>query len=344
MGLQSDYWVGLGEESMPGTAVTPNVFLFGAGKLSLSVSTVDGQGYRTGYRGVDATRHTITRRQVSGSITEMDAVVPAGLKTLLEAVFGASSKSVVDVTDSINQHLFTPATADYLPSYTIQQASPRLGSSTVDVATFSGCQCKSLKLSVKSGELVGVETEWVGRDQVFNATAAVPSWPAEVDQFGFADGVLQYGSGALTVPTSSALGEHAAAALTGVQDFEITISNALDDNAPTLGSGLVGGRPAAIEAGHADLVKGKFTREYLDRTLIDDAIAQTQRGLLVTFTGRGPSTAYPYALQFALPAAVLSAPFTPESNGGSVITSGHEFTGLQTSAAAVLAVLRTTEA
>jgi hypothetical protein len=345
MGLQSDFWVGLGKETNYGTAVTPNVFLFGEGGLTLAQTAVEGAGYRPGFRGIDAGRHGIGSRKVSGTIKAMDATIPGGLKTLLEAVLGTSDTTVVDaVNGPVNHYLFTPKASDYLPSYTIQQATPRLGSSTVDVATFVGCQCVSLKVSVKSGEMVGIETEWVGKDQDFTTTAAVPSWPASVDQLAFADGTIRYGTATLTGPTNAALATFSGSALAGIRELELTIKNSLDDNKPTLGSGLVAGRAAALKGSSADLISGSFTREYLDRSLIDDAVAQTLRTLVVTFTGRGPSSTAHQALEFALPNIRLTDPYTPASAGGDVGTSSHKFTGYESSSAkAVLVALRTTE-
>lgn len=342
MALQSDFWVGLGKEATWGTAVTPTTFLFGTGKIALEVQTTDGKGYRPLTRAVDAARHTVTRHKVSGDVSDMDAVIPGGLKVLLEAAFGVCATGVVDATSGIKQHLFGPLTGDCLPSYTIQQSTPRVGCGTAsDVATFAGCQCTSLKLSGKSGELLGVETSWVGKSQSFTASAGVPSYPASPDQLAFSDGVMTWG-GTVTMPTTTTLAT-GGTALLGVRSFDMEISNGLDDNEPTLGSGLYASRAAMIEG--KEFCKGSFEREYLDRSLIDDVITQTPRPVTWTFTGRGPSTTAPFLLQLFAPAVVLSSPASVEPNDAKVITQKHDFTVLQPATGAPLyAVLRTTEA
>lgn len=339
MSLQSDYAVRICEESAYGGAETGTpVYLWAKSGLKLTVDTAQGKGYRPSSRGVDYNRSSVTRRKVEGGLSDMDAVLPNGLRLLLKLALGVQAGgAVVDGGTLVKHWLFSPTTSDFLGSAVIQSDIPRLGG-TLDGYKFTGCQCSELKVGAKAGELASVETSWVGKDQEIT-TAATPSFPAEVDQLGFADMTIAWG-GAITAPTATALGA-GGTALDAVRDFEADLKNTLDDGRWHAGSGLVPARAAALKGGAEDLLTGKLTREHVDRTLIDAAIARTVAPLLVTFTGREASDGITRTLQMYAPAVRFTAPLTPESADGDVIATGFDWAALQPATGApVLFALR----
>lgn len=336
MSLQSDYAVRLCEEAAYGGDETGTpVYLWAKSGIALTLDAVQGKGYRPSSRGVDAARSSVTRCKVEGDLSDMDAVLPNGLRLLMKLALGVQAGgSVVSGGTVVKHWLFSPTVDDFLGSAVIQSDIPRLGG-TLDGYRFTGCQCSELKIGAKAGELASVETSWVGKDQAVT-TAATPSFPASVDQLGFAELSIAWG-GSITAPTSTALGS-GGTALAAVRDFEATLKNDLDDNRWHAGAGVVPARAAALKGGSEDLFGGKLTREHIDRTLIDAAIARTVAPLLVTFTGRAASDGVVRALQLYAPAVRFTSPQTPESNEGDVITTGFEWQALQPASGAPLLV------
>lgn len=349
MGLQSDFWTGIAPETTYGAAATPSLFWESAPKLTEKITTANGKGYRPAQRAVRGVRNTIAKRESSGDI-ELTAA-SSGLGRLLMAAFGVGT--VTALTGSAKQMLFTPKTTDYLPSYTLQQVAPILGS-TDQAYTFLGSQCTGLDVSSKAGEGVMVKSSWVAKEQRVDVARATPSFAASLEQFTFMGASIDLCSvslgGTYVAPTAStlasmALGE-ASAWQPQARDVSLSFKNSLDSNGFNLGStNGTRTRPAALKGGSDALATGSFTAEFVDTSLVEAARTRTDVSLILTFAGLVDIAAgIKPVLQFAMPLVRLSTD-TPTGADGDVITTKVDFTAYApTSGEPITAVYRTLDA
>lgn len=327
MGIQSDYTLGMAKESVYGTGVVPSRF-FEPETFSLkeSVTTAQGSGMRPGKRLARAARRALVKRECAGDIT-MDATT-VGLGYFLAAFFGVTTTTETAAASGVFQQVHTMKTSDFSDSYTIQQGIPRLGSGITDAYTYLGAQCSTLSIEAPADDIVSLSTSWVARELKLDTAYAAPSYPADLDLFTFVGGRIYVGGGAFTAPTATALAT-AGTALATVRTAQVNLDNGLDSNGFNMGGAGRRTRAAAYTGGKADAVGGSFELEYTNRDLVDAYLAQTELCMLLTFEGPDViASGLKPTLQIAVPSIYLDGDL-PEPNGGDVITTSHDWTGLQ---------------
>jgi hypothetical protein len=327
VGIQSDYTLGMAKETEYGTLAVPTRF-FEPETFSLkeSVATAQGSGMRPGKRVARAARRAIVKREAAGDI-QLDATT-VGLGYLLAAFFGVTTNTETGVGSGVFQQVHTLKTEDWSDSYTIQQGIPRLGSGVTDAYTYTGAQCSTLTLDAPADDIVSVSTSWVARALSLTEAYAAPSYPDELDLFTFVGGSIYIGADAFTAPTDTALAS-AGTELATVRTAQVNLDNGLDSNGFNLGGGGRRSRPAAYMGGKADGVGGSLTMEYTSRDLVDAYLDQAELCMLLTFEGPTEiAVGEKPTLQIAVPSVFLDGDL-PEPNGGDVITTSHDWTGLQ---------------
>lgn len=315
-----DYTVGIGKESVYGTAVAPTRFFESEAKMSFPISTVQGSGLRPSKRVNRLKRNTLSKVEVLGE-TSLD-ITDAGFGFLLEAFFGA-----YNVPASGNGFFeFVPTKTDPMPSYTIEEVIPVLGGGAgVGTALrFTGCVASELTLEFKEGAVATAKVTWVGRNFIKNATAAAASYPVDDELVTWVGGVATYGVGALSGGIATPA-RYAIAAPTDLKatEFSLSFKNNLDTGGFTLGgAGQRTRRPALGKMS----VEGKFSTELEGVDYLDWYTTQAARGIVLNFlTSRNNlSHGMKCGLSIALPALKLKGEI-PTSNGGSVPVQSIDF-------------------
>lgn len=343
MTVQLDSSIGMKKETTYGTAVTVDQFCeFTSESLDRKAEYLQGSGLRVGSRVARSGRRLLGKDGGEGNIT-LEAPTK-GLGIFLQAAFGSVTSTVVPSATGAYQHVFTPATTDPIPSYTIQKGIPPIGGGTTTAYTFLGAVCRSLEINAKNAEIVEVSTDWLAREVKTDVAYATPSYPVSLELFTFTHGAIYLG-GTLTKPTTTALASTTASAAANVIDANVKWDNGMDEGARTLGgAGLVVRKPILGLAG----VSGSLTVEYDSTTLRDAYIAQTDLALVLTFTHTttiGTGTPVACALQVVVPVIRLEGEI-PKAGKGEAITQSIDFTGLDglaASTAPIYVVYRSTD-
>lgn len=320
MTTQLDSSIGLAAETVYGTGVTPTRFVeFTDESLDWAPDFVQGGGLRAGWRTARSGRRALGTQHVEGDLT-VEAVTK-GLGMLWNAALGNSTVTKIG-TGPAYQHLHTPTTTDYLPSYTIQKGVPLLGGGAVQPHTFQGCVCANFELSVGTGEILKLKTSWQGRDVVTATAYTPPVYAAEpVSVFTFAGGTIALG-GTVTVPTATALAS-GGTAIGNIREASVSWDNQIDDDGYTLGAGGKRGRKPAILGGEG---KGSLTAEFDSTSLRDAYLNQTDLALVLTFTaGAALQTGIVPTLQVVAPCVRLEGEL-PKVGGAEVVTQSIDYT------------------
>ena len=338
MTTQLDSSIGIKKESTFGTPVTVDRFPeFLSESLDWKPEYMVGRGLRVGSRVQRASRRKLGRQHVEGDIS-LEACA-RGLGIFFEALLGQVTSTIIGAGPAY-QHLFTLTNTDPFPTYTIQKGIPLLGGGAVQPATFSGMACTRGTINSAVGEIVRLDTSWVGK-QVSTAIAyAAPSYVADTSQelFTFLDGSITLGTSALTVPTTTALGAQGGSVVSNVRDFSVTIDNKLDVSGYTYGSnGTIQRRPTL----GATEITGKVTAEFDSVTNRDYFLNNTTVSITLTFQTTTLLQASTYnTLQVVLPAVKLDGD-TPRAVSDGVVTQDLGFTVLDNGTQApVYVVLR----
>lgn len=321
--MQSDFTVGLAQESTYGTPVTVSRFWEADASLKEKVTSAQGRGYRTGTRVARADRSVVVKRESSGDV-ELDAM-SIGLGLLLKAFFGTSVVTQVPTT-SVYQQNHTLAASDYLPSFTLQQGIPRLASATVDAYTYCGAQCTDLEISAKDGQIAQIKSSWMAKELKRDQALAPAVYPVGAELLTFVGASLAVG-GTYTAPTATAPASIAGGLQIPIRDVSLKLKNNLDSEGFNLGGGGMRTRPGALKGAAEDVIGGELTAEYTDPALVDAYRNHTSLPLVLSFAGITPIGAgIVPLLQFAIPAVFLTGD-VPVSNKGDVITVSHSFEG-----------------
>lgn len=338
MTTQLDASIGIGKETVFGTAVTVDRFYeFTDEKFEWKPTFVQGSGLRVGARLARNDRRKLAKSEAEGDL-ELEAV-SKGLGRLFEAVFGAGVSTQIAAGPGYQQN-YTLVTTDPLPSYTIQKGTPPIGGGATQALTFTGAICKSMNLSCSAGDILKIKTSWAAKDVVSNIAYAAPSYPASPELFTFVDGTITIG-GTVTQPTSTALAT-GGTAVANVTDWELSIDNKIDEGGFAFGG--AGKRVRKQVVGLAE-VKGKITAEYTDNTLRDAYLNQTGLAMVLTFQSNIAITAGVFpTLQVVIPLVKLEGDL-PNANGGKPITQSIDYTVLDpsTGAAPITVVYRTAD-
>lgn len=325
MTTQLDSSIGIKKETTYGTAAVVDQFLeFTQESFDRKATFVQGQGLRVGSRVARSGRRLLGEEGAEGSLT-IEAPTK-GLGALLEAALGAVTSTAVPSATGAYQHVFTPATTDPIPSYTIQKGVPPIGGGTTTAITFPGCVAKSIEFNAKPGEIVEVTTEWLGREVKTDVAYATPSYPTSLELFTYTHGAIVLG-GTLTKPTTTALASSTASAAANVLDVSVKFENGLDDGARTIGgAGKIVRKPILGRA----QITGSLVAEYDSTTLRDAFLAQTDLALVLTFTHSttiGTGTPVACVLQVVIPVIRLEGD-VPKAGNGDAIRQSISFTGL----------------
>lgn len=312
-----DCSIGIGLESTYNTKVTPTRTLeFLDENFQSKPDFKVGQGLRVGRRFPLSSRRVRTENTSDGDITVEAAT--KGLGPLLKACFGTGTSTVV--SGSTYQQLFTPG--DTLPSLTVQKGIPRQGG-IIDPYTYPGCVVKSWSLSAKAGEILELKVEFDGGGAEDTATSLTAvSYASSPSLFHFSQGALVYSGGTLTAPTTTALATYSAGtAAAYVTEIDVNVDNKLTGGSVTLGAaGVRGSSPVpGVREG-----KGSIKVDHGDVVLRDLANADTELGLLLTFTSSEALSTGFATMQVLIP-AVKIMPSTPKSNKGEVVEVDYEF-------------------
>lgn len=336
MTTQLDASIGIGKEATYGTAVTTDRFYeFLSEKFAWKPTFVQGQGLRVGARLARNDRRKLGKSEAEGSI-EVEAV-SKGLGRLFEAALGSSTSTIIG-TGPGYQQVHTLTTTDPLPSYTVQKGTPPIGGGPTNALTFTGAMCKKLELSIGTGDILQLKTEWSARDVVTNIAYAAPSYPAAPELFTFVDAAITIG-GTVTAPTATALAT-GGTAVANITDWSLSIDNKLDDGGFTLGGGGKRGRRQVVGLGE---VKGKITAEYTDNTLRDAYLNQTPLAMVLTFASSVAITAGVFpTIQIVIPLVKLEGDL-PNANGGKPITQSIDYTVLDPGSVPLYIVYRTSD-
>lgn len=310
-------------EASYGTNTTVTKFVeFTDESLDWSPTFVQGQGLRVGSRVPRSARRSLGKQMVAGDITmEMQS---KGMGAFLMAALGSVTSTLVPASVTAYQHVFTPTTTDYLPSYTIQKGIPPLGGGAASPVTLPGMVCTSMDLSCSNSEIAMLKTSWNGKGPVVTATAyAAPSYPTPFELFTFVEGAITIG-GSVTMPTATVLASGGTVAA-DIVDFDMTWDNGLDDAGFNIGSGGMRARKPAIGL---SALTGKITAEYDSNVLRDAYLNQSDLNMVLTFTGlTAIGTGVVPVLQIVVPELRLEGDL-PNANQGKVIQQSVDFTGL----------------
>lgn len=323
MTTMQDCSVGLGKETVYGTGVTPTKFPeFLDESLAWNPTFVQGAGMRVGSRVARAARRGLGKQSAGGDINI--EVATKGMGVFFEALFGAVTSTAVPGQSGVYQHVFTPATTEPLPAYTIQKGIPTLGGGATTPMTFNGSVCKSGELSASNGDIVKLKTSWDAKEVKTDVAYAAPSYAANLELLTFIHGAIKVG-GTVVAPTSTALSTGGTVAA-NISDFSVSWDNKIDDKGFTFGNrGKRGRRP--VTDGMAEL-KGKITAEYDSTVLRDAYLNQEQLSIVLTFqTDTVIGTSAKPTLEIVIPVVALEGEL-PKASGGQVVEQSIDFTGL----------------
>lgn len=271
MTTPQDCSVGLGVESVYGTGVTPTRwFEFLDESFNYAKNVKQGQGFRVGSRVARSGRRVVASAEGSGDLT-VEAVTK-GLGLLWQLAVGSGTSTLVSA--GLYQQVFT--LADVPPSATIQKGIQR-ADGTVDAYTFTGCMVESLTIDCPNADIVKVKTTWNAKDVTTATAYTAPSYATTPSLFAFSHGAIY--SGALTAPTSTALGS-APTAVAGIRSGSITLKHNLKTDRYNCGGG---GRKDKPIPGLRE-ISGSMVAEYAGTSFRDAVMADTSLTIVKTFT------------------------------------------------------------
>lgn len=320
MTTQLDSSIGLKKEITYGTpAVVDKFYEFTEEDFAWVPTFAQGNGQRYGRRVAAADRRVLVKEEANGSLT-LEAVTK-GLGALFEAALGVATSTLILGTSY--QQLFTPATSDYLPSYTIQKGIAPLGGGAVSPQTYAGCVCSGFEMSGVNGGIPTFKFNFLGRSLDTAAAYAVPSYAAANELLSFVNGSIIVG-GPVTPPTATTLASGGTPAA-NIREFDLTYDNALDDNGFNYNATGQRGRKPAVGL---RAISGNLTAEYDSDVLRDAYLAQEDLALVFTFASKAVISDGNFpTIQITIPNIRLDGE-VPKAAGGDVITQAIGFTGL----------------
>lgn len=320
MGNLTDDQIGFAVESTFGTPVTVSRFLamLDGTEQSWDNRSVQGQGMLTGSRSPRADRFVpVTYGQ--GQLTLKAELVSKGFGLLWQLACGVNASTNVSGS-TYQQVAHAGITGAVLPSATIQVATAR-NDGTIDPVTYAGCSATEWELDVPESDLATLEVKFDALTKTRGtalASASYASAPSlfHTDPASPASASAGFGTGALTVPTSTALAT-ASVGSTLIRSWNLAVDNGLDT-----GRWYQGGRSQPT----AGVVTAtlKATVEYNDRTLVDAAEAGTPLcflGDLRTAEALSSGTA---TFQAALPRCYITDGWMPAPARGETVTTDIE--------------------
>lgn len=199
-----DFQIGFGDESTYGTAVTPTRFFeYDSESIEESEGRTEGDPLRGGSAFLRHDRFTPYFSGASGSVSM--AVLTKGFGYFLKHMLGQSSSSAA--VDGKYTHTGTEGDL-FGKSFTMQMNRPFNPSGTSQAFTYRGGSVTewTLQNSVDGNLMLELGLDF---QQVSTATAlATPVYPAAMDNFTWAGGVLQVGGTSVDVTEISLQGNN----------------------------------------------------------------------------------------------------------------------------------------
>ena len=323
------------DESTYGTAVTvARPIEFTDEDLDYDKGVKQGQGMRVGSRLARIARRVVTTKAAKGSVTF--ELYSKGQGKWWKYLLGSMSSTLVSGS-TYQQVGKLGATTDALQAFTLQKGVVR-DDGTVDPYTVPGCLVDSWELTAAQGEIATVKATIDGREVLTATGYASPSYVATPTQFHFAQGSMAFGTGAITMPTTTALASGGTNVL-NITDFSMSVDRKLKkDRFPF---GLLG-KKSKPTSGMPE-IKGKVTVEYTDQTTVNAFLADTTFGIILDFDTGVALSAGNERLQIVLPAIKLEGEL-PKANKGELIELSVDFTvGDDLTNAPLTVVLRTSD-
>jgi len=277
MPTAADHFVAIAKESTFGTAVTPTrAYPFMDGTESdFDKRPRTGMGITGGFgrRTQLGTRTYVTAGQ--GTIKIKAEVESRAMGVLLDLALGVSSTAVI--TGGTQQVFHAGITGMLLPSATIQVAKVR-NDGTYLVETYRGCTASKVTIEQPEDDILFVEVEFDALAMTTATAAITPSYAATTTLIDATYATVSYG-GAVTVPTTTALGSVATAS-TVFRSFKIELDQKISTdgwllNASSIRTQPKAGTPEFKFSGDVELTDSVFT---------DDFLAGTKKGFACTWT------------------------------------------------------------
>lgn len=310
---QQDASIGYKKESEYGTAVVVDSFVeFTSEDLDWVPEWSDpAMSHRVGRRVAASDRKVLVKQAVGGSFTT--ELFAKGNGKLFEAALGVATST--QASGAAYQQLFTPATTDYLSSYTIQKGVAPLGGGSISAQTYAGMVCSGFELSAPNAGTPTIKWNWGGKSLSTATEYAAASYISSNTLLSFVNGSVTIG-GSLTVPTTTALAS-GGTATANVRSIDLTYDNGLDSEGHNFGASGLRSRAPALGL---RTITGSMTIEYTSDTIRDAYYAQTELALTLTFqTATAITGSYYPTVQLVAPVIRLEGEL-PKASAGEPVT------------------------
>jgi hypothetical protein len=306
MASGNDARFGLAKETTYGTRATPTRFLpltsMGLGyTFNRYFSPALGQGRW-------ARPSVITTSAGSGSLA--GDVPSTGFGYLLQGLHG---NTVTPVQQGATTAYLQTHTLDTAPSksYTIQQQTPPVSSSTLVPLDFYGCVFGGITLSWAAAGVLSYEIPVMSREVNTAQTLATYTAPSAWDLFSFKGGSISIGGS----PEANVVG-----------NGSVTLGFSLRDDAFALGSSGLMAQPVETDKPTAE---GTFTADFNDLSNFNRVTNNTSADVLLKFEGATIASTYKYTLQVLIQDCVFNSP-APTVTGPGPISQDVTFSSAST--------------
>lgn len=313
--------LGIGQESTPGTAVTPTRWLdVNTESMGSEPVVIRGGGLRGGALSARTSHYGVIGRNASGGFA-MD-IATRGMGLLFKNMLGAGSSALL--SGSAYKQIFTPASLTGL-SFTAQKI---LGSTPF---THNGCKIKSWTISCSTGGNVTLTVEWDAWNEVTSFGAGTPSYSTVIEVFNFSHGAIKVGG---TATTTTGLTSISGGTTVGiVQSIDVTGARPVTEGSDNRRISTAG-KVEQIDNGLLDF-GGTMTVDYDSAFDFYSLYAgQTATAIELTFTTTAApisGAVYP-SLSIILPDIRLQGE-PPKAGGPTALSMTTPFVGLQDTAA-----------
>jgi hypothetical protein len=313
MSTQQDSSIGVALEPSFGTLTTPNHFYeFLTETFNWVPTFTMNNGQRVGRILQRVDRRVLTKEESTGEL-DIEGFTK-GLGFLFNAALGTATSTLV--SGSAYQQLITPATSDYLNSYTIQKGIPPLGGGAASPQTYVGMVCNGFTITASNAGIPTLKFPFLGKSMDTSTALTAPSYITNNQVWSFKDASIQIG-GTLTLPTATTLAT-GGTSVADIVDVNLTWNNVLDGGGFNLGgNGQRSRKPAMTDR----VATGSMTAEFDSTVMIAAWRNQTPLALVLNFVSTvAPISGAIYpTLQVTCPAIVLNGEM-PKANAGKVIT------------------------
>lgn len=301
-GLSTQF--GMKEESVYGTAVTPDEFTYiNSESIKAEVGKIESP-----FLGNLVMRTSQVKTYTSGA--SGDIVFPffnLGMGVLLDQAFGDTTSAVVGATAEYT-HTFIPdlAAGKFGQSSTVQIGRPSVDG-TVQPFTYEGGKITAFTIAMDAQGLLTLTTTWAFEDEKTATALASPSYASGLEMFDWSDATVSLGGNTIFV-----------------RSFSWTFTWAYDLERRGLSQTL---RKEPIANGMASIT-GTMEGEFESLTHYQSFIAGTQQELVITTSGSTiPTTSNPYKTVATFEEVELTGD-TPNVGGPGILTQPLAFRAL----------------